>query len=98
MDRIYTRDVWMHRVDICRATGRELVLTAAHDGRIVGDVVDEWLKLHGKPVELRLSGSAGGSWTQGTGGEVLELDAVEFCRIVSGRAEGEGLLAQPVPF
>lgn len=98
MDRIYTRDVWMHRVDICRATGRELVLTAAHDGRIVGDVVDEWLKLHGKPVELRLSGPAGGSWTQGTGGEVLELDAVEFCRIVSGRVEGEGLLAQPVPF
>lgn len=103
MDRIFTRDEWMHRVDICRATGRDLELTAEHDGRIVADVVEEWLALHGRPVELRLTGPAGGTWTQGStnqgsGGEVLQLDAVEFCRIVSGRAAGEGLLAQPVPF
>ena len=38
---ILTRDTWMHRVDISRATGRDLVLTAEHDGRIVADVVDE---------------------------------------------------------
>jgi hypothetical protein len=34
----------------------------------------------------------------GTGGEVITLDAVEFCRILSGRASGAGLLAQEVPF
>lgn len=28
----------------------------------------------------------------------LELDAVEFCRILSGRAAGHGLLAVKVPF
>src|SRR5689334_15039664 len=27
MDRIYTRDAWMHRIDIARATGRPLDLT-----------------------------------------------------------------------
>ena len=39
LDVILTRDPWMHRVDITRATGREHVLTAEHDGRIVADVV-----------------------------------------------------------
>ena len=38
LDVILTRDAWMHRVDVSRATGRELVLTADHDGRIVGAV------------------------------------------------------------
>jgi uncharacterized protein (TIGR03083 family) len=98
MDRIYTRDVWMHRVDIARATGRPLVLTADHDGRIVADVVTEWAATHGRPFRLTLTGPAGGTWSQGTGGEELILDAVEFCRIVSGRAKGAGLLGHAVPF
>jgi hypothetical protein len=33
-DLISTRDMWMHRLDICRATGREMVLTSRHNGRI----------------------------------------------------------------
>jgi uncharacterized protein (TIGR03083 family) len=98
MGCIYTRDAWMHRVDICRATGRDLELTADHDGRIVADVVAEWARGHGQPYLLELTGPAGGTWTSGAGGEVMTLDAVEFCRIVSGRATGSGLLAQPVPF
>ena len=98
MDRIYTRDVWMHRVDICRAVGQPMTVTAEHDGRIVADVVREWLRSHGRPVQLRLTGPAGGTWSQGSGGEDIVLDAVEFARVVSGRATGEGLLAQQVPF
>lgn len=31
----FTRDVWMHRVDLSRATGRTFNATAQHDGRIV---------------------------------------------------------------
>jgi uncharacterized protein (TIGR03083 family) len=31
----FTRDVWMHRVDLSRAIGRTFDATAAHDGRIV---------------------------------------------------------------
>jgi uncharacterized protein (TIGR03083 family) len=96
-DVILTRDTWMHRVDITRATGRPHELTAEHDGRIVADAVAEWARRHGRPFTLHLTGPAGGSYASGHG-EELTLDAVEFCRILSGRAEGSGLLAQEVPF
>jgi uncharacterized protein (TIGR03083 family) len=78
LDIIYTRDTWMHRVDVSRAVGRELVLTPEHDGRLVADVVAEWARLHGQPFELTLTGPAGGRWSSGTGGEAIETDAVEF--------------------
>jgi uncharacterized protein (TIGR03083 family) len=97
MGCIYTRDAWMHRVDIARATGRPLELTAGHDGRIVADVVAEWARGHGQPYRLTLTGPAGGSWADRDGAP-LTLDAIEFCRVVSGRAPGTGLLAHPVPF
>ena len=38
IDVILTRDPWMHRADIARATGTDLVLTAEHDGVLVADV------------------------------------------------------------
>jgi uncharacterized protein (TIGR03083 family) len=99
LDTILTRDPWMHRVDIARATGREVVLTADHDGRIVADVVAEWARRHGQPFTLVLSGPAGGEFVAGDGGaENIAIDAIEFCRILSGRATGDGLLTQEVPF
>jgi uncharacterized protein (TIGR03083 family) len=97
MDRIYTRDAWMHRVDLARATGRPMVLTADHDGRIVADIVGEWARTHRQPFTLVLTGDAGGRFARG-GGEALTLDAVEFCRLLSGRGAGAGLLAVRVPF
>lgn len=97
-DTILTRDTWMHRVDIARATGRQLVLAADHDGRLVADVVAEWARRHGQPFTLHLQGPAGGTYTSGAGGEELSSDAVEFCRTLSGRATGSGLLTQEVPF
>jgi uncharacterized protein (TIGR03083 family) len=102
-DRIYTRDVWMHRIDICRATGAPLHVDAHHDGVLVADVVAEWAAAHGQPIHLTLTGQAGGTWrlpidTQTRGGTVIELDGIEFCRILSGRASGAGLLAYTVPF
>lgn len=98
MDVIYNRDAWMHRVDISRALGRDLVMTPEHDGRLVADVVAEWSRRHGKPFTLVLAGPAGGTFVAGDGGEHVELDAVEFCRILSGRAQGTGLLSTEVPF
>ena len=98
VDIIFTRDPWIHRLDIARATGREMSLTAGHDGRIVADVVAEWGRRHGKPFTLLLTGPAGGSWRSGTGGECIELEAAEFCWILAGRAPGSGLLATRVPF
>ena len=75
-----------------------MVLTTDHDGRIVADVVAEWARVHGRPYRLTLTGPAGGTWSAGAAGEELSLDAIEFCRIISGRASGEGLLAHEVPF
>jgi uncharacterized protein (TIGR03083 family) len=101
IDTIYLRDAWLHRVDVTRATGAALVLTAGHDGRIVADVVAEWARRHGRPFTLRLDGPAGGTFTGGRPAEtdpLIHLDAVQFCRILSGRADGEGLLSTVVPF
>ena len=97
-DVILTRDPWMHRMDIAHATGHDPVLTADHDGVIVGDVVAEWARRHGSPYRLTLTGPAGGTWSSGAGGDQVEMDAVEFCRMVSGRRSGEGLLGVEVPF
>jgi uncharacterized protein (TIGR03083 family) len=98
LDVILTRDTWMHRVDISRATGRVMDLTSVHDGRIVADAAAEWARRHGQPCTLILTGTAGGTFTQGDGGEEHTLDAIEFCRILSGRATADGLLGEEVPF
>lgn len=102
-DVILTRDTWMHRSDIAVATGREMTLRADHDGVLVADVAAEWAGRHGQPCTLTLTGPAIGSWTfrgsaPAADPPVLELDAVEFCRILSGRGSGLGLLATRVPF
>ena len=98
IDVILTRDPWMHRTDITQATGAELVLTADHDGVLVADIVAEWAARHGQPYTLELTGPAGGRWSNGSAGSTISMDAVEFCRAISGRAPADGLLATQVPF
>jgi hypothetical protein len=100
MGRIYTRDAWMHRVDLARATGAELELTGEHDGALIEDLVAEWAAAHGAAFALELGGLAGGRWSRGSVGaaDTIRLDAVEFARTLSGRVPGEGLLARRVPF
>lgn len=98
IDVILTRDPWMHRADIVLATGAAHVLTADHDGVLVADVVAEWAARHGQPYTLHLTGPAGGAWASGEGGPLIETDAVEFCRLLSGRGHADGLLAIQVPF
>lgn len=98
VDVILTRDPWLHRMDLAEATGRAPYLTADHDGVLVADVVDEWAARHGEPFALTLTGPAGGEFGSGSAAERIELDAVEFCRTVSRRRPGAGLLATEVPF
>jgi uncharacterized protein (TIGR03083 family) len=93
----FTRDVWMHRIDIAVATGTTFDSDAVHDGRILADIVAEWAGTHGEPFTLHLTGPAGGEFGFGTGGEHLELDAVEFARTLAGRLPGDGVLANPLP-
>jgi len=96
IDVILTRDPFMHRLDICAATGLDPQPTAEHDGRLVDDVVHEWAERHAQPYTLELTGPAGGTW--GTGGERITLDALQFCCTVSGRGDATGLLTTSVPF
>ena len=93
----------MHRADIAEATGRPMVLTAEHDGRIVADAVAEWAARHGQPFAAELTGVAGGTFVQGDADDAaalhLTMDAVALCRALSGRpAATDGLLAVQVPF
>jgi hypothetical protein len=119
LDVILTRDPWLHRTDIAAATGRELRLTADHDGVIIDDVAREWAQRHGQPCTLTLTWPVGQRYVFGWRGTVDQmedapgdplgaagpgdgpsyaLDAVQFCRILSGRGSGDGLLQTRVPF
>ncbi len=98
LDVILTRDPFLHRVDIAHATGATVPATAAHEGRIVDDVVREWAGRHAAPYTLELTGPAGGRWQHGEGGEAITMDAFEFCRALSGRSTADGLLAVQLPF
>jgi len=88
----HSRDTWMHRLDICRATGRPFEQTREHDGRINELVVrDVARKLKNKLGQygmiLQLTGIAGGTWKLGDGTPEaeLEMDVLDFNIFVSGR-------------
>lgn len=97
LDVILTRDPFMHRIDITRATGVPMAADPGHEGVIVEDIVAEWAGRHGAAYDLVLTGPAGGHWSRGHA-ELSEVDAFEFCRMLSGRAVGTGLLGERVPF
>lgn len=91
VDIIFTRDLWMHRVDICRATGREFA-TDQHDRGVIEqalrDLDGEWV---GPPIVLELTGAVPGDWQIGTGGAVATVqgDTVGVMRNLSGRTAPE---------
>jgi uncharacterized protein (TIGR03083 family) len=97
LDLGFTRDVWIHRIDVSLATCRDVHLTADHDGRLVADIVAEWASIHREPFEVALGGSAGGVYSQGVNGERVDIDAVEFIRVLAGRRPGTGVLSHPLP-
>lgn len=97
MDVVLTRDAWMHHIDIARATDTGVELEE-DDRLIIADAVAEWSERHQQPFELHLHGPAGGHYQRGQGGETIEIDAVDFCRTLSGRESGHGLLAVNIPF
>lgn len=92
-DVIYPRDTWMHRADICRATGKSFVQTAEHDGRMVALVVRELADhlrgtLNGASVVFELRGAAGGRYRIGDASEpaaTITMDVLNFSRLASER-------------
>jgi uncharacterized protein (TIGR03083 family) len=98
-DLIYTRDMWMHRFDICRATGRELVQTPQHDGRITALVVRDLARkltprLGGRAVAYELTGISGGCWSLGESDRPIAritMDVLDFHLLASGRLQANEL-------
>ncbi len=96
---IHSRDAWMHRLDICRATGQQFEQSVEHDGRIAALIMlDVAQQLQKKVAEnaivFDLTGIAGGIWKIGSGTETarLRMDVLDFNIFVSGRySYSEGL-------
>jgi len=93
---IHSRDTWMHRLDVCRAVGRDFVQTPDHDGRIVELVMRDTARVLEKntanpPLLIELSGTAGGTWQTAPGEPAAEvrMDALEFNIFASGRSSFE---------
>jgi uncharacterized protein (TIGR03083 family) len=101
-DLIYIRDTWMHRIDICLATGREMVLTDDHDGRIMALIMRdlaEQLKdvLAGKTVVYDIPGPGGGCWKIGPAlapAATLQMDLLYFNVLASARMTADEARAQ----
>lgn len=101
-DLIYTRDTWMHRIDICHATGREMILTGDHDGRMMALIMRDLagqLKeaLDGKSIVYDIPGPGGGCWKIGpasTPAATIQMDLLYFNVLASGRMTVDEARAQ----
>ncbi|QUH01236.1 maleylpyruvate isomerase family mycothiol-dependent enzyme [Saccharopolyspora erythraea] len=105
VDVILTRDMWMHRVDICRATGRTFAMHPHDLGvaeQVLRDLDDEWA---GPPFVLELSGLVNGDWRIGDDAPeaTVEGDAMDVLRGLSGRTSpdltvmrGDSGVADPI--
>ena len=93
---VHSRDTWMHRLDICRATERDFEQTAEHDGRIAAlvmlDVAKCYLKKMDKhSIVFDLAGTAGGRWQIGKDepSATINMDVLDFNIYASGRSTYE---------
>lgn len=89
LDVIYLRDVWMHRVDLQRATGVEMPTSSA-EGEVVAQVVrDLDVEWDGPALVLELTGRGAGRWQVGGGTPAATVteDSVALMRLLSGRSD-----------
>lgn len=95
IDVIYTRDIWMHRIDIARATGCPAPVSSAESdivGLVVRDLDRGW---SGRPFQLSMTGRVGGHWWIGghtAGAPTITVDCVAACRMWSGRSNETALI------
>ncbi len=87
IDVLTPRDTWMHRLELVRATGQQW-RPHPHDADVVAQVVrDLDQSWRNKPIQLTLTGPAGGTWTIGTGTTRThtEADVIAAMLHLSGR-------------
>ncbi len=96
-DTIYTRDWWMHRADLCRATGQNMYLTPEHDGRIVALVLRDLVRKRARnqeteTIDLILLDDIELAYRFGNKSQpdaTIIINLIEFNRLASGRLEFE---------
>jgi uncharacterized protein (TIGR03083 family) len=87
MGQIFTRDYFMHRIDIARATDGDLEIGKS-ESRIIADIVRHWARNSKADTRLILTGRGGGTFVMGVpDGSSITGDAIEFCRVLSGRGD-----------
>lgn len=95
-DVVYPRDQWMHRMDICRATGKPLTITPGHDERLLDLVMlDIAGKLGGQyAIVVNITGALHTTYRFGEdeAQAALDIDYHEFNRRSSGRITPEAAL------
>ena len=103
LDVIYPRDWWMHRYDLCAATGKEMIVDGEHDRRIVELVLRDVAMvlartgLGDRSLMLELTGEAGGAYRFGPNPQpdtVVRMDLFDFALAASGRIAPEEALAR----
>lgn len=100
-DTIYTRDWWMHRADLCRATGQRMHLTPEHDGRIVSLVLRDLARKRSRDgeretVDLTLWDDIEVTYRFGAKSEpdaAISMNLIEFNRLASERSKFEDAIA-----
>lgn len=91
LNTIFTRDHFMHRIDISRATGAELVVGPS-EARLIEDVVCDWERRRKVRALVTLTGPAGGAYRLGRSPEAaVEGDAIVFARVLGGRGRPDEL-------
>ena len=93
VDVILPRDMWMHRMEIALATGRGIVRTADHEGRLTALVMRDLARrltpvLESRTIVYRLTGPDGGDFRFGPDlppAATLTMGTVDFHLLASGR-------------
>lgn len=96
-DTIYTRDWWMHRADLCRATDQQMYLTPEHDGRIVALILRDLARKRARnrqaeTIDLILRDDIEVAYRFGNKPQpdaTIIINLIEFNRLASGRLEFE---------
>lgn len=96
LDIIYPRDQWMHRGDICRATGKQMVFTQDYDERVTDLVMLDVAQRLGNSlsgtVDVVVTGGIEKSYRFGTKSEAdatITMDLLEFNRRASFRSTAD---------
>ncbi len=95
-DSIFTRDTFMHRIDITRATGKHMSV-GLHQDILVADIVRDWARRTGVPVRVELDGPGGGTFSHDDPHVTVRTSALDFCRFMAGRASEDELQVEGDP-